>query len=116
MGYSPWGHKELDMTEVTGRTHTHAHTHKHTLAPSTSSQTNRHYPLGGHQGRLCHRPVYKRLCQLWALSPLSPHDQDSGDPGLRAGLQAHGLCSPDAGSSMGNRAVRHSGLLSWASL
>ena len=35
MGYSPWGHKELDMTEVTGRahTHTHAHTHKHTLAP-----------------------------------------------------------------------------------
>ena len=104
MGYSPRGHKESDMTEVTERAHTHTHT-LCTLAPSTSSQTNCHYPLGGHQGRLCHRPVYKQLCQLWALSPLSPYDQDSGDPGLRAGLQAHGLCSPDAGPSMGNRAV-----------
>ena len=23
MGYSPWGHKELDTTEVTQHTHTH---------------------------------------------------------------------------------------------
>ena len=28
MGYSPWGHKELDKTE----THTHTHTHTHTRA------------------------------------------------------------------------------------
>ena len=32
MGYSPWGHKELDMTErarthACTRTHTHTHTH-----------------------------------------------------------------------------------------
>ena len=27
MGYSPWGPKELDMTECT---HTHTHTHTHT--------------------------------------------------------------------------------------
>ena len=27
-GYSPWGHKELDMTEQL--THTHIHTHTHT--------------------------------------------------------------------------------------
>ena len=23
MGYSPWGHKELDMTETRAHTHTH---------------------------------------------------------------------------------------------
>ena len=28
MGYSPWGHKELYVTELL--THTHTHTHKHT--------------------------------------------------------------------------------------
>ena len=28
MGYSPWGCKELDMTELL--THTHMHTHTHT--------------------------------------------------------------------------------------
>ena len=27
-GYSPWGHKELEMTE-----HTHTHTHTHTIVP-----------------------------------------------------------------------------------
>ena len=28
MGYSPWGHKELDMTDHThARAHTHTHTH-----------------------------------------------------------------------------------------
>ena len=33
MGYSPWGHKELDVTEHTcmcARTHTHTHMHTHT--------------------------------------------------------------------------------------
>ena len=25
MGYSPWGHKELDMTEWLTQTHTHTH-------------------------------------------------------------------------------------------
>ena len=30
-GYSPWGHKELDMTEQQStRAHTHTHTHTHT--------------------------------------------------------------------------------------
>ena len=29
MGYSPWGHEELDMTELC--THTHTHTCTHTL-------------------------------------------------------------------------------------
>ena len=33
VGYSPWGHKELDMTEQL--THTHTHTHTHT--PSEAS-------------------------------------------------------------------------------
>ena len=28
MGYSPWGYKQLDMTEPT---HTHTHTHIHIL-------------------------------------------------------------------------------------
>ena len=30
MGYSPWGHRELDMTDRL--THTHTHTHTHTSA------------------------------------------------------------------------------------
>ena len=28
VGYSPWGHKEWDMTEH-AHTHTHTHTHTH---------------------------------------------------------------------------------------
>ena len=37
-GYSPWGCKELDMTEQLGTAqHTHTHTHTHTL---TYTQTN----------------------------------------------------------------------------
>ena len=32
-GYSPWGHKESDTTELTcARAHTHTHTHTHTLS------------------------------------------------------------------------------------
>ena len=27
MGYSPWGHKESDLTERLTHTHTHTHTH-----------------------------------------------------------------------------------------
>ena len=27
VGYSPWGHKELDMTNLLTHTHTHTHTH-----------------------------------------------------------------------------------------
>ena len=27
VGYSPWVHKESDMTEATENTHTHTHTH-----------------------------------------------------------------------------------------
>ena len=27
MNYSPWGHKDLDMTEQLTHTHTHTHTH-----------------------------------------------------------------------------------------
>ena len=27
VGYSPWGHTETDVTEVTWHTHTHTHTH-----------------------------------------------------------------------------------------
>ena len=30
MGYSPWGHKESDMTEQHTHTHTHTHIHTHT--------------------------------------------------------------------------------------
>ena len=31
MGYSPWGHKELDTTEqLSAHSHTHTHTHTHT--------------------------------------------------------------------------------------
>jgi len=29
VGYSPWGLKELDMTEQLTYTHTHTHTHTH---------------------------------------------------------------------------------------
>ena len=29
-GYSPWGHKESDMTEQLIHTHTHTHAHTHT--------------------------------------------------------------------------------------
>ena len=34
MGYSPWGHKELDMTE---RLNTQTHTHTHTIVGRTGS-------------------------------------------------------------------------------
>ena len=27
VGFSPWGHKELDKTEATAHTHTHTHTY-----------------------------------------------------------------------------------------
>ena len=30
MGYSPWGHKELYVTELLTHTHTHTQTHTHT--------------------------------------------------------------------------------------
>ena len=30
MGYGPWAHKELDITEVASHIHTHTHTHTHT--------------------------------------------------------------------------------------
>ena len=30
VGYSPWGHKELDMIEWLSTAHTHTHTHTHT--------------------------------------------------------------------------------------
>ena len=30
MGYSPWAHIEMDMTEQHTQTHTHTHTHTHT--------------------------------------------------------------------------------------
>ena len=31
MGYSPWGHKELDTTEhLSAHSHTHPHPHTHT--------------------------------------------------------------------------------------
>ena len=39
-GYSPWGHKESDMTERLS-THTHTHTHTHTLNTHT---LNTHIP------------------------------------------------------------------------
>ena len=29
--YSPWGHKELDMTERLSTAYTHTHTHTHTM-------------------------------------------------------------------------------------
>ena len=36
-GYSPRGHKELDMTE---HTHTHTHTHTHILVPKDFRNRN----------------------------------------------------------------------------
>ena len=30
-GYSPWGQKESDMTDLHTHTHTHTHIHTHTL-------------------------------------------------------------------------------------
>ena len=30
MSYSPWGHKQPDMTERLTHTHIHTHTHTHT--------------------------------------------------------------------------------------
>ena len=37
MGYSPWGHKELNTTELLStHTHIHTHTHTHTHTPSSS--------------------------------------------------------------------------------
>ena len=36
VGYSPWGHKESDMTErLSTHTHTHTHTHTPTIVWST---------------------------------------------------------------------------------
>ena len=32
VGYSPWGHKESDMTELLTHTHTHTHTHGYSLS------------------------------------------------------------------------------------
>ena len=38
VGYSPWGHKELDMTESLRHTHTHTHTHTRAgVEPQTRS-------------------------------------------------------------------------------
>ena len=34
VGYSPWGHKESDMTEYIPHTHTHTHTHNFSVTPS----------------------------------------------------------------------------------
>ena len=33
VGYSPWGHTETDVTEVTWHTHTHTHTHTEVFSP-----------------------------------------------------------------------------------
>ena len=35
-GYSPWGHKESDMTEMLTHIHTHTHTHTHSFSLSLS--------------------------------------------------------------------------------
>ena len=40
--YSPWGHKEPDMTERLS-THTHTHTHTHCLILGKMVSTVRHY-------------------------------------------------------------------------
>ena len=44
LGYSPWGHKELDTTEH-AYTHTHTHTHTHTRGPTSMSWFLQNMPL-----------------------------------------------------------------------
>ena len=46
-GYSPWGHKELDMTQcvcvyvrIRARTHTHTHTHTHSKMNAAPDLSN----------------------------------------------------------------------------
>ena len=41
VGYSPWGCKELDMTQ---HVHTHTHTHTHTAGRSAGEQVSRTHP------------------------------------------------------------------------
>ena len=50
MGYSPWGHKESDVTE---RAHTHTHTHTHThIYTYISTHTHTHTHIYDHVERL----------------------------------------------------------------
>ena len=39
MGYSPWGHNELDTTERLTHTHTHTHTHTYCVSNLKDSET-----------------------------------------------------------------------------
>ena len=50
LGYSPWGHKELDTTE---HALTHTHTHTHTTPLETAQQT---VMLSPRDGSLCSGP------------------------------------------------------------
>ena len=45
MGYSPWGSKESDMTEVTEYTRAHTHTHTHTHCCKEGSENKQQFPL-----------------------------------------------------------------------
>ena len=40
VGYSPWGHKELDMNNLLTHTHTYTHTHTHTHTTAIISATH----------------------------------------------------------------------------
>ena len=62
VGYSPWGHKELDITECT---HTHIHTHTHTRTHTNLlTLTKETFP----------RPLSLGKCQLspWQVAINSP--------------------------------------------
>ena len=54
MGYSPWGCKELDMTELL--THTHACTHTHTEREREREREREYSPRRG-------RAWYKMIAQ-----------------------------------------------------
>ena len=56
MGYSPWGCKELDMTELLTHTHAHTHTHTHTHTEREREQEIEYSPRRG-------RAWYKMIAQ-----------------------------------------------------
>ena len=55
MGYSPWGHKESDTTELL----THTHTHTHPSFAAFSEPNRKEMNILFHNGELWFEPEFK---------------------------------------------------------
>ena len=56
MGYSPWGHREPDMTDRLTHTHTHTHTHERVVG-------SRHALVSGVQ-QVAQSHMYLHACSF----------------------------------------------------